>query len=103
MYTLVEIKGKQYKAEVGSLLKVDHINDEPGSVLELNTLMMVSRDGAVSFGAPYIEGAKIKATVGESFRGRKVKVLKFKRRKGYHRLRGHRQSYTLLKVTDIIV
>lgn len=101
MYALVEIKGKQYKAEKGSLLKVDLLGEVAGKTVEFDTVMMLSDDNGSKIGQPYIEDAKVTAIVGESIKGSKVNVIKFKRRKGYHRNQGHRQKYTLIKITDI--
>ena len=101
MYALVEIKGKQYKAREGATLTVDHLNREAGTTVEFSTVMMLRGDSEPKIGRPYIEGAKVTATVGESFKAPKVRVLKFKRRKGYHRMRGHRQQYTVIKVEGI--
>ena len=89
MYALVEILGKQYKAEEGKELVVDKL-----------VLAVVDGDSA-KFGAPYVEGAKVTATVGAEFRGEKVKVYKFRRRKGYRRTQGHRETYTTIKVEKI--
>lgn len=101
MYALVEIKGKQYKAEEGAVLKVDHLNREAGTTVEFDRVMMLRGDSEPKIGTPYIEGAKVTATVGESLKAPKVKVLKFKRRKGYHRMHGHRQLYTVIKVDAV--
>jgi len=101
MYALVEIKGKQYKAEKGSLLRVDLLGEEAGKKVEFETVLMLSGDKGPKIGQPYVKGAKVTATVGETVKGTKVNVLKFKRRKGYHRNQGHRQQYTLLKVNEI--
>jgi large subunit ribosomal protein L21 len=101
MYALVEIKGKQYKVEKGSLIKVDLLGEEAGKTVEFDTVLMLSGEKTPKIGQPYVKGAKVKATVGESVKGTKLNVLKFKRRKGYHRNQGHRQKYTLIKVNEI--
>ena len=101
MYALVEIKGKQYKVEKGSLIKVDLLGEEAGKTVEFDTVLMLSGDKGPKVGQPYVKGAKVVATVGETVKGTKINVLKFKRRKGYHRNQGHRQKYSMLKVNDI--
>jgi len=101
MYALVEIKGKQYKVEKGSLIKVDLLGEEAGKKVEFDTVLMLSGEKTPKIGQPYVKGAKVMATVGESVKGTKLNVLKFKRRKGYHRNQGHRQKYTLIKVNEI--
>ena len=102
MYALVEIKGKQYKVEQGSLIKVDLLGEEAGNKVEFDTVLMLSGDKGPKIGQPYVKGAKVTATVGETVKGTKVMVLKFKKRKGYHRTQGHRQKYSLIKVNEII-
>lgn len=102
MYALVEIKGKQYKAEKGAVLKVDRFEDEKGGALEFDKVLMVSNGDETKVGAPYVEGVTVKAVVEDTFKDKKVKVLKFKRRKGYLRQKGHRQSFTRIKIEDIL-
>ncbi|MCF7946228.1 MAG: 50S ribosomal protein L21 [Spirochaetia bacterium] len=101
MYVLVEIKGKQYKAEEGALLRVDKIEKETGEELEFDSVLMVSDGDSTKVGQPYVKGAKISATLEEQVRDKKVLVYKFKRRKGYRRKQGHRQQYSLIKVQKI--
>lgn len=101
MYALVEIKGKQYKAEKDCRLMVDLLEEETGTTVEFDTVLMLSEDEGLRIGQPYVDGAKVTATVGDTVKGSKVNVLKFKRRKGYHRNQGHRQKYTMLKVNEI--
>jgi large subunit ribosomal protein L21 len=102
MYALVEIKGKQYKATKGAVLKVDKIGSEKGGALEFDSILMTSEEGAVKIGSPYVAGVKIKATVEDQVKGDKIFVVKFKRRKRYRRRTGHRQAYTLIRIDDII-
>jgi large subunit ribosomal protein L21 len=100
MYALVEIKGKQYKAEKGSKLTVDLLDQEKGSKVEFDSVLLTS-DKEVKVGTPYVKDAKVSATVEDHFKDKKVTVLKFKRRKSYRRKQGHRQQYTVIKVNDI--
>ena len=102
MYALVEYKGKQYKAEKDALIQVDNIDAEKGTVIEIDTVLLVSNDGSVSVGAPYVKGAKVKAVVEESIRDKKVIVYKYKSKKDYHRTIGHRQQYTTIRVQEIV-
>ena len=101
MYALVEYKGKQYKAEKDALIQVDNIDAEKGTVIEIDTVLLVSNEGSVSVGAPYVKGAKVKAVVEESIRDKKVIVYKYKRKTGYHKKNGHRQAYTQVKIEKI--
>jgi len=102
MYALVEIKGKQYKVEKGSLIRVDFLEKEVGNKVEFEDVLMLSEDGESRIGTPYVKGVKVLATVGSAVMGTKIKVVKFKRRKGYQRTRGHRQKYSLIKVNEIM-
>lgn len=103
MYALVEYKGKQYKAEKDVLLQADKLEAEKGSTIEIDTVLLVNNDGAVSVGTPYVQGAKVKAVVEESFRDKKIIVYKYKSKKDYHRTIGHRQEYTTIRVQEIVV
>ena len=103
MYALVEYKGKQYKAEKDALIQVDNIDAEKGTVIEIDTVLLVSNEGSVSVGAPYVKGAKVKAVVEESIRDKKLIVYKYKSKKDYHRTIGHRQQYTTIRVQEIVV
>ena len=103
MYALVEYKGKQYKAEKDAVLTVDSIDAEKGAKIEIDTVLLVSDGDKVSVGAPYVKGAKVTVVVEESFRDKKVLVLKYKSKKDYHRLIGHRQQYTNIRIKDIVL
>ena len=100
MYAVVEFKGKQYRADVGAILKVDRFDAEKGATVSLDKVLLVSGDG-VKVGSPYVTGAAVKTTVQEEIKGDKVVVFKYKPKKDYRRTQGHRQRYTLLKVEDI--
>ncbi len=102
MYALVEILGKQYKAEKGKTLKIDKLEKNQGDKVEFDTILMLSDDGKVNVGAPYLKGARIKATVGDQVKGKKVIIYKYKKRKSYRRKRGFRGQYTNITVDDII-
>jgi len=101
MYALVEILGKQYKAEKDSVLKIDNVDAETGSVLEFETVLLLNNDGKVKVGTPYVKGIKVSATVEDHKKDKKVTIIKFKRRKGYRRKQGHRQNFTYVKVNEI--
>ena len=101
MYATIEFKGKQYKAEKDAVLTVDSIDAEKGAKIEIDTVLLVSDGDKVSVGAPYVKGAKVTVVVEESFRDKKVLVMKYKAKKDYHRTIGHRQHYTNVRVESI--
>ncbi|ORC37197.1 50S ribosomal protein L21 [Marispirochaeta aestuarii] len=102
MYALVEIKGKQYKLEKGSVLQVDKLEGDAGSDVEFDSVLMTSDEAGVNVGAPYVKNAKVTATIEDHTKGDKVTIIKYKRRKGYRRKQGHRQQYSVIKVKDIV-
>ncbi|MCM1322034.1 MAG: 50S ribosomal protein L21 [Bacteroides sp.] len=103
MYALIEFKGKQYKAEKDALIRVDKIDLEKGQTVDIDTVLLVSDNGNVSVGAPYVKGAVVKAVVEDSVKDKKVIVFKYKSKKDYHRTIGHRQQYTNIRVSEIVV
>ncbi len=100
MYALVEIKGKQYKAEKGSVLRVDLLNEEKGAKVEFDTVLLVS-DKEVKVGKPYVKDALVTASVEDHIKDKKILVSRYKKRKGFKKTQGHRQQYTVIKVKDI--
>ncbi|MDE7392016.1 MAG: 50S ribosomal protein L21 [Treponemataceae bacterium] len=103
MYALFEYKGKQYKAEKDALIQVDKIDAEKGAKIAIASVLLVSDGDKVRVGAPYVQGAKVEVEVEDSFRDKKVLVFKYKSKKDYHRLIGHRQEYTKVRVKNIVV
>jgi len=103
MYALVEFKGRQYKAEKGALLKVDKIDAEPGSKLDIDTVLLLSKgEENVVVGTPYVPGAKLSAVVESHEKDKKIIVFKYKSKKDYRRKQGHRQPYSIIRIEDII-
>ena len=99
MYAVVVSGGSQYKVSEGDVLEVATVSADVGSTVELDKVLMVSDDGQVSVGTPYVDGAKVTATVKEHGRGKKVIVYKHK--KNYKRKQGHRQGFTRLQIDSI--
>ena len=102
MYALVEIKGKQYRAEKGSVIEVDHLQNAAGDTIEFDSVLMLRDDKGASFGTPYVKGALVKAVVEDHIKDDKIVVFKYKRRKRYRRTRGHRQQMSRLRVEEIV-
>jgi len=101
MYALVEILGKQYKAEVGKEIQVDLVKAELGAQVTYESVLAIVDDKKAKFGAPYVKGASVVATLQSNFKDEKVRVYKFRRRKGYRRTQGHREQYSILKIDSI--
>ncbi|MBN2859433.1 MAG: 50S ribosomal protein L21 [Sphaerochaetaceae bacterium] len=101
MYALVEIKGKQYKAQEGDTLQVDQLGVDSGNELTFDTVVAVGDGENSRFGTPYVDGAQVTVTVNDIVKGKKIKVFKFNRRKGYRRTQGHREKYSMITVKKI--
>lgn len=102
MYVIVDIQGQQMKVEKDQKLFVHRINAENGSKVEFEKVLLVDKDGAVTVGAPTVEGAKVVVEVISQAKGDKVLVFHKKRRKGYRKLNGHRQQFSEVVVKEII-
>lgn len=101
MYAVVKLAGKQFKVSQDQVLRVPLLGGEVGQAFEINDVMAVGEGDDIKLGAPYVDGACVKAEVLNHGRDRKVMVFKKKRRKKYRRNRGHRQGYTEIKITSI--
>lgn len=101
MYAVIKTGGKQYKVSEGATLKVEKIAADEGANIELDQVLMVVDGDKVTVGAPLVEGGKVTATIKSHGRGKKVEIIKFRRRKHHRKQMGHRQSYTELQITGI--
>lgn len=101
MYALVDINGKQYKAEKGAKLKIDRIPRQTGEKIEFKSVLLVSGSDEVKVGTPYVDGVSVKATVTDHGKDKKIVVFKYKKRKGYRKKYGHRQPYSVITIEDI--
>ena len=101
MYAIVECGGRQYRAEEGHSFSVEKLPYEVGTQIELDNVLLVSKDGSVKVGQPNVSGASVKATIVEQYRGKKIFVWKYKPKKRYRRRAGHRQYYTRLRIDSI--
>ena len=101
MYAIIETGGNQYRVAEGDVLTVEKLAVEDGAQVELDKVLLLSKDGDVQVGAPYIEGAKVFGEVVESGKGKKVIIFKYKSKKDYRKKQGHRQPYTMIKITSL--
>lgn len=99
MYAIIKTGGKQYRVSEGETLRVEKLVAEDGKV-RFNEVLLVGGE-SLKVGAPLVAGASVEADVVAEGRAKKVLIFKKRRRKGYHKKQGHRQSYTEIKITSI--
>ena len=101
MYAVVKTGGKEYRVSKGDLIRVEKLEGKLGDKVILKDVLMVSQEGQVQFGNPHLTNAMITGEIVQEMKGKKVLTYKMKKRKNYRRFKGHRQTYTYLKVNDI--
>ncbi len=101
LYAVVRTGGRHYRVAVGDSIDVEKIDADEGESIGLDEVIMLSSEDGVHIGQPTVEGASVTATVDSHFRGPKIRVFKFKRKKRYRRTMGHRQSLTRLTIDAI--
>ncbi len=101
MFAIINIAGKQFRVEEGDQIKVPHLSTDVGKSLAFDKVLLINDGKKVQLGSPLLSNASISATVVEHGRGRKIRIFKKKRRKGYRRNNGHRQNYSLIKIDSI--
>ncbi len=102
MYAVIKTGGKQYRVESGAQIRVELLAAEVGATVSFGEVLLVGEGDAVKVGAPFVSGAQVKATVVSQGRGDKVRIFKMRRRKHYQKSQGHRQSYTEVRIDDIV-
>ena len=103
VYAIMRSGARQYRASAGDTIRVEKLAVEPGEQVELDEVLLVVDDGEVSLGQPTVEGAKVLATVVAQEKGPKLTVFKYRPKTRYRRRGGHRQSYTRLRIDEIVV
>jgi len=103
VYAIMRSGARQYRASAGDTIRVEKLAVEPGEQIELDEVLLVVDDGEISLGQPTVEGAKVLATVVAQEKGQKLMVFKYRPRTRYRRRAGHRQSYTRLRIDEIVV
>jgi large subunit ribosomal protein L21 len=101
VYAIIKTGGKQYRVTEGETIYVEQLPNPVGEKLTLGEVLLVSTDQETRVGAPLIAKASVAATVVDNGRDQKIRVFKYKKRKHYRRTRGHRQSYTALRIDSI--
>lgn len=101
MYAVIDTDGKQYRVEEGQSLRLDKRELEIGAKVEFDKVLLVSKEGSLSVGAPHVANSKVIAEVVNHGRAKKIKIIKFKRRKHQMKRQGHRQWFTEVKIKAI--
>ncbi len=101
MYAIVQVGGQQFKVAKDKKIVTNRLSGNIGDSVDIENVLLLSGDDGVKVGAPYIEGAKVQATILEHDKGKKVIVFKKKRRKNYRVLKGHRQALTTIQINEI--
>ena len=101
MYAIIKTGGKQYKVAEGDVLNVEKLDAEKGAEVVFDEGLAIVNDGEVTVGKPFIDGAKVTATVEEQGKGEKILVFKYRAKVNYRKRMGHRQPYTAVKISGI--
>ena len=101
MYAVVKTGGKEYRISKGDIVRVEKLEGKIGDQVALKDVLMVSQEGQVQLGTPHLTNVLVTGEIVQEIKGKKTLTYKMKRRKNYRRFKGHRQTYTYLKVNDI--
>ena len=101
MYAIIESCGKQYKVAEGDVVFFEKLDAEEGKKVTFDNVILVSEEGKVQIGNPYVKGVKVEGKVVSHGKGKKIIVFKMKAKKNYRRKQGHRQPYTKVEITSI--
>lgn len=101
MYAVLKTGGKQYRVQEGQVLKIEKLDQDVDSTVDFTDILMVSDGDNTKIGEPLVEGAKVTGKVLEQGRHKKIKIIKFKRRKHHDKQMGHRQDYTAVRIEKI--
>ena len=101
MFAVFESGGKQHRVVEGEVVRLERLDGEPGESIVFDRVLMIAEGDEVAIGEPLVEGGRVTGEVVDQGRGRKIRVIKFKRRKNYLRKKGHRQAFTDVRITAI--
>ena len=102
MYAVIKTGGKQYRVKSGEQVKVELLAAEVGATVSFDNVLMLGEGDGAKVGAPFVSGAKVRATVLAQGRGEKLRIFKMRRRKHYAKTQGHRQSFTEVRIDEIV-
>jgi large subunit ribosomal protein L21 len=101
VYAVIATGGKQYRVASGDVIRVEKIIAEEGAEIDFSKVLLIGDGDSITVGTPHIEGSKVTGTVRGQGRGKKVEIIKFRRRKQHRKQMGHRQAYTEVEITSI--
>jgi large subunit ribosomal protein L21 len=101
VYAIIRTGGKQYRVEKGDVVRVERLDGTVGSTVTLEDVLLLGGEGEPRVGSPRLEGVSVVGTVVEQDRDAKIRVFKYKKRKHYRRTRGHRQSFTAVRIDAV--
>lgn len=101
MFAVVKTGGKIYRVSKGDILRVERIKGNVGDPVRLNKVLMISDEGEIHIGKPYLANATVMGEIVKEEKGKKVLTYKMKKRKNYRRFKGHRQTFTYLRINEI--
>jgi len=101
MYAVIETGGKQYKVQEGDVLFIEKLEADEGAEVRFDKVLAVSDNDGIKVGSPLVDGANVEATVLKNGKGKKIRIFKYKSKKGYRRRQGHRQPYTKVQIAKI--
>ena len=102
MYAVIQSGGKQYRVKSGEQVRVEMLVAEVGAAVSFDRVLMLGEGDGARVGAPFVDGAAVKATVVSHGRGEKIRIFKLRRRKHFQKSQGHRQSYTEVRIDEIV-
>ena len=102
MYAVIQSGGKQYRVKSGEQLRLEALPAQVGAAVSFDRVLMLGEGEGARVGAPFVAGATVKATVVAHGRGEKLRIFKLRRRKHYQKTQGHRQSYTEVRIDEIV-
>ena len=102
MYAVIQTGGKQYRVKSGEQVKVERLPAEVGATVSFDRVLMLGEGGDARIGAPFVDGARVKATIVAQGRGEKLRIFKLRRRKHYAKTQGHRQGFTEVRIDEIV-
>jgi large subunit ribosomal protein L21 len=101
MYAVIKTGGKQYRVAEGDVIEIEKLASDEGESVDFTEVLMVGEGEDVKIGAPFLDGGKVTGTIKEQKRGKKVEIIKFRRRKHHQKRTGHRQYLTKVEITGI--